>query len=276
MQKTSCLIFLLLLSYLQTLSREAFNDSTGKDELKNFHSAKITLLKQSIVRTAISEFDQWRKDSSIREDNDFGVRKVKQYWRSVGKHMIENNLKDSAWQEEHPWSAAFISFVMKKAGTGNKFKPSPNHAGYIVWARQNEAITKDVFVAYDVCDPRSRWPEPGDLVSKNRNGNNFSLSTIRSSDISHSDIVVETDPIARTITTIGGNLNNTVSKRIIHLDEDGFIDLNETWQLLDEQKGNPQGSQAEFFAVIKLSTAKKLPAPATLQLAATNTRSKKF
>jgi hypothetical protein len=165
---------------------------------------------------------------------------------------------------------------MKKAGTGNKFKSSPNHAGYIVWARQNETITKDVFVAYDVCDPHSRWPEPGDLVSKNRNGNNFSLSTIRSSDISHSDIVVATDPIARTITTIGGNLNNTVSKRIIHLDEDGFIDLNETWQLLDEQKGNPQGSQAEFFAVIKLSTAKKLPAPATLQLAATNTRSKKF
>ena len=58
--------------------------------------------------------------------------------------------------------------------------------------------------------------------------------------------------VARTITTIGGNLCNTVSKRIIHLDPDGLINRMANWKLLDEEKETPEGNQSEFFAIIKL------------------------
>ena len=236
-----------------------FSDSTGGDELKSSRPSKIILLKRSIVRTAFNEYEIWRADSITRENDQLGVRKVKQYWLSVGKQMQEKNLKDSLWQEQHPWSSAFISWVIVTSGAGCKFKPSPNHAGYIVWARHNREskTNKEIFVAYDICDAHSRWPEPGDLISKNRDGNNFSLATIRSSDISHSDVVVEVDTVARTMITIGGNLNNTVSKRMIHLDANGYIDRAATWQIMDNEMGNPEGKQSEFFAIIKLGTQKK-------------------
>src|SRR6185369_6321994 len=177
MQKIYCLLFFLILFITTGYAHDMFGDSTGGDELKSSRPSKIILLKRSIVRTAFNEYEIWRTDSITRENGPLGVRKVKQYCLSVGKQMQEKDLKDSLWQESHPWSSAFISWVITSAGAVNKFKPSPNHAGYIVWARQNQVsvINKDVFVAYDVCDPNSKWPEPGDLVSKNRAGNNFSL-----------------------------------------------------------------------------------------------------
>lgn len=254
MQKINCLLFLLILFIIKGYAHDMFSDSIGRDELKSPRPSKIILLKRSIVRTAFNEYEIWRADSITREDDPQGVRKVKQYWLSVGKQMQEKDLKDSLWQENHPWSSAFISWVITKSGAADKFKPSPNHAGYIVWARQNQKLraNKNIFVAYDICDPNSKWPEPGDLICKNRDGNNFSLSTITASDISHSDIVVEVDTVAKTIVTIGGNVRNTVSKRIIHLDSEGYIDTASTWRVIDDEMGYPEGSQSEFFAVIKL------------------------
>ena len=254
MLKTFCLLICLAILFKGRSNTHAlFRDSTAKEELKSNKALKIILFKQSIVRTALNEFEAWRTDSTLRENEDDAVRKVKQYWLSVGKQTKESELKDSLWQEHHPWSSAFICWVITRAGVANKFKPSPNHAGYVVWARQNQkSRIKDIFVAYDVCDPNSKWPEPGDLICKNREGNNFTLSTIRSSDISHSDIVVEVDSVAKTITTIGGNLCNTVSKRIVRLDSDGYIELTTNWQLIDDENKNPEGSQSEFFAIIKL------------------------
>jgi hypothetical protein len=70
-------------------------------------------------------------------------------------------------------------------------------------------------------------------------------------DISHSDIVVEVD--TRTIVTIGGNVRNTVSKRVIHLNAEGYIDQVSAWKVLDEQMDNPEGGQSEFFAIIRFA-----------------------
>ena len=56
----------------------------------------------------------------------------------------------------------------------------------------------------------------------------------------------------RTFVTIGGNLRNTVNKRIIRLDADGFIDRTANWLIPDTESDNPTGSQSEFFAIIKI------------------------
>jgi hypothetical protein len=198
-----------LLFSIDGYSNDLPEDSVGKNPFKKSKSAKIVLLKQSIVNTALDEFEWWRSGTTLRESDEKAVQKVKQYWLSVGRQTKEKQLKDSLWQEQHPWSAVFISWVMSRAGVGEKLKNSPSHAGYIVWARQNIQSKNEVYTAYDVCDPISTWPEPGDLICKNRGGNNFSLAIIKAFDISHSDIVVEVDTIARTITTVGGNLCNT-------------------------------------------------------------------
>jgi hypothetical protein len=48
---------------------------------------------------------------------------------------------------------------------------------------------------------------------------------------------------------------------VIRLDTDGYIDRTTNWQLRDEEKGDPVGSQSEFFAVIKLRAAKMISPP---------------
>jgi hypothetical protein len=43
---------------------------------------------------------------------------------------------------------------------------------------------------------------------------------------------------------------------MIHLDAEGYIDRTPHWQLLDDEMGNPEGNQSEFFAIIKLKPNK--------------------
>jgi hypothetical protein len=259
MPKAFCFIGIFILLFnVEAYCNNPPEDSTLK-KLTTHKKAKSLSLKQAIVKTVCEEFDWWRSDTTFRESDDGAIRKLKQYWLSVGRQPKDNQLKDSLWQENHPWSSAFISWVMTKAGVGKKFKTSPNHAGYIVWARKNLQSKKETFIAYDICHQNSAWPEPGDLICKNRDGNNLSLATITASDISHSDIVVEVDTVTRAIVTIGGNVRNTVSKRIIYLDADGYIDRSSNWKVIDEAMGNPEGSQSEFFAIIKLHADKSGP-----------------
>jgi len=256
MLKTFCLtVFASLLFLSEGYCYYLPDDSTVK-KIGIVNPFKRISLKQSIVKTACDEFAWWRSDTTLRESDEKAVARLRQYWLSVGRQTKEIQLKDSLWQELHPWSSAFISWVMSKAGAAKKFKVCPNHAGYVVWARKNLQSKKETFIAYDICDQKCAWPEPGDLICKNRDGNNFSLATITASDISHSDIVVEVDTLTRTIVTIGGNVRNTVSKRIIHLDLEGYIDQASTWKVMDDEMGNPEGSQSEFFAIIRLKADK--------------------
>jgi hypothetical protein len=39
-----------------------------------------------------------------------------------GTSYRDDQLGDPAFQKDHPWSAAFISWIMKTAGAGNTFK----------------------------------------------------------------------------------------------------------------------------------------------------------
>jgi hypothetical protein len=258
MKRISCILILTFLFLTpQSFGSPAGSDSSGKDEIIVRGKASR---KQSIVYRAIEEYQRWRKDSVLRETDSAAITTLKQYWRFTGLAPKEEQLKDSLWQDSHPWSAVFISWVMKQAGVGDQFSYSINHAKYIVRARENArpGKGKKFFSAYDICDSRSTWPEPGDLICMNRDGNNFSLVSLQPTDISHCDIVVGTDRAARTITTIGGNLRNTVSKRIIYLDEWGFIDRGRNWKLLDAENQDPEGNQTDFFAIIKIHENKNL------------------
>lgn len=219
-----------------------------------FAKKTSTIFRDKIVSVANNEYLRWRTDSVLHESDSAALNLVKKYWRTVGWNPAKTQIQDSLWQENHPWSAVFISWLMKEAGAGNRFKYSTRHSDYIVWARKNMAAkkAKPFFLVYDVCDPKAAWPEPGDLLCKNRDGKDFSLNSITSHDISHSDVVVEVDKINGYIVTIGGNLRNTVNKRIVYLDQDGFVDKTVAWRMPDEQAGNPAGRQEEFFALIKI------------------------
>lgn len=210
-------------------------------------------LKEMIAIKAQQEYDRWHRNGTLRETDTAATGILLEYWKLGVIPVSKYDLQNSSWQYHHPWSAVFISWVMQEAGAGNAFPYSNNHAKYIVWARENAGNRSPAaFTAYDVKDPRAAWPEPGDLVCMNRRSRQFTLQTINSKCISHCDIVVETNREKGYIVAIGGNVGQTVNKRIVWLNSEGFVDPSKNWMVTDEAENNPEGSQREIFGIIRV------------------------
>jgi len=142
---------------------------------------------------------------------------------------------------------------MLQSGASDDFPYSNNHAKYIVWARDNATQMNDpLFAAYSINDTSAAWPEPGDLICMNRRSKQYNLQTINKNCISHCDIVVEVNKEKGFIVTVGGNVGQTVNRRIVWLDQHGYIDTSKKWQVTDAAENNPEGAQKEIFAVIKI------------------------
>lgn len=114
-----------------------------------------------------------------------------------------------------PWSSAFISYVHKTAGyTASTFPFSQSHTGY------SQSIRKNFTTHFDVLDPSTTAPQPGDIVVANRAGNKMQFSTDPWSGFSHGDIVTEISYPANStrmdvkgrFTAIGGNVGNSVKQ----------------------------------------------------------------
>jgi hypothetical protein len=215
---------------------------------------KSLYLKYSLLYTIQDEFCYWNHPKAFIETNIAAVDKIKAYWATINVHPTTKQIVDSNWQKRNPWSAAFISWCMKNAGFDSTFKYAPNHAEYIVWAKQNRERkdSSSLFWAYNTTDSAAAWPKVGDLLCKNRSGKKFALSTICPKCISHCDIILETDYANGIVTTIGGNVLNKVNKRWVFLDQNGFIDKNAKWLCYDVNGNVVTEEQEQFFAVIKL------------------------
>ena len=128
-----------------------------------------------------------------------------------------------------------------------------------MWARDNATqISDPLFAAYSINDTRAAWPEPGDLICMNRRSKQYNLQTINKNCISHCDIVVEVNKEKGFIVAIGGNVGQTVNKRIVWLDQYGYIDTSKNWQVTDAAENDPEGTQKEVFAIIKVNNKYKL------------------
>jgi len=73
---------------------------------------------------------------------------------------------------DHPWSAAFISFLMKQSGfSKNEFEFSDSHVDYVdqaFAASDAEVRGQASDSAYRACDLTSTRPRPGDLICQTR------------------------------------------------------------------------------------------------------------
>lgn len=127
-----------------------------------------------------------------------------------------------------PWSAAFISAMMRDAGLDYPaFLPAAAHADYVVAAREGHIS------AFDVLAVPAR-AEPGDLICAVRGAvelTPFELERIedgRRATPMHCDIVVRVDLQRGVLEAIGGNVHQTVARSIVALDPLGRVsyDLN--------------------------------------------------
>ena len=149
-----------------------------------------------------------------KEGEEGWYERVSTYWRDGANiNGIDGRDHDS------PWSAAFISWVMKTGGAGNRFRYSSQHSVYI-----NQAIR-------DFLQGRAEagfWgrrlneqkPKIGDLVCWARQAGVDYAHQLQGNYAGHCDIVI--DVRSDEIDVIGGNVGNSVTKRPLSLTS-GFL-----------------------------------------------------
>lgn len=163
---------------------------------------------------ATREWNRWSQ-GKVKETEPTMRPILEDYWvTGTGSARAESN-----WWTTVPWSAAFISWVMRKAGAGQAFAYSPGHATYIKAAKQNRIANNDnPFKAYRTSEMP---PRVGDLVCKSRSNSGATYDNIAPGMAAHCDIVTAVAP--NQLTTIGGNVGNSVSRTLVPTDARGLI-----------------------------------------------------
>ncbi len=171
-------------------------------------------LRNRIARLATQEWRRWSQGRT-KESDPVMRSTLADYWQNgTGTHFNE-----PGWWSKYPWSAAFISWILRRAGTGNAFRYSPAHANYIIAAKQNRLRSNTNPVkAYRVAEVA---PQVGDLVCQSRANSGATYDNIQPGMATHCDIVTAVRP--GEIQTIGGNVSNSVTLRKVPTDGQGRI-----------------------------------------------------
>jgi hypothetical protein len=153
----------------------------------------------------------------LRPDDQAGLwQRVADYWwmgqdfsADAGQWSSRYNENGTLYSGPAPaWSAAFISYVMRMAGAGNRFPYTPLHADYINAAARNEGVLHAE-------RPEVYAPVPGDLICLGRGtAHNMRFDDLPASRFfGHCDIVVLAVP--GQLTVIGGNVAASVTVKHI-------------------------------------------------------------
>jgi hypothetical protein len=141
-------------------------------------------------------------------------KRIKQYWLSFSA---------SAQPVSEPWSAAFISFVMKSAPIAKTFEFSGRHTDYLS-ACKKARLANDASCSFWSVRLAERKLQVGDLVGAFRTSQGCG-SKVRTYDslpgdfCSHCDIVVAIRGDKAIV--MGGNVNNTVGVKQVPLTAQG-------------------------------------------------------
>lgn len=199
-------------------------------------TAGVGDLPEAIVRAATGELARWRPGGRALQETDPGAMPMlRSYWGAAGLYFTDSQLQNAVWQDKHPWSAAFISWVMCHAGAGSTFNYSAAHYTYVRQAMLNNdnAVTTSPFWAYPI---NKVAPQPGDLVCKARtsksNPTPATWATLKNRVWPlHCDVVTST-PKQGFITVVGGNvgvrggvpgMGVTVGKKTLPVQPDGKL-----------------------------------------------------
>ena len=214
----------VLSSPIESHSKAQSLGSTLADALIRNSAQPASSIKSRILNTAT---DQWKQFGSQTEkdgvlthkghsEGDEGYwQRVVVYWKEgVGIQTVTT--REAVMSSDLPWSAAFVSYVMKKSGAGKNFVYAPSHSTYINAAISNakKGDANAAFVGHKVTEYQ---PKLGDLVCAPRgkavNRVNFDNAVAQKGYTSHCDIVVAVRPTE--IDVIGGNVSNSVTRNTI-------------------------------------------------------------
>jgi hypothetical protein len=184
-----------------------------------------TQINGKAVGVARSEYSIWQG----RKETDPTMKpRLIAFWKAAGLSQTD---AENAVFERLYWSAAFICFCMRQAGAGSLFAYSVYHTGYCAAAKRNRLAnnTKNPFWLFR---PSEVAPKVGDLLCNARNNSGLTFDNVDdgNSRASHCDIVVGVS--AGRLEVIGGNLDDTVSRRFVRTNANGFVSSSEFYAVL--------------------------------------------
>ena len=217
--------------------------------------------RNDIAATARAEEARWTaaNGTKILENDPSRIPILRSYWAAVpGVNPVVAAAGSAADLDEWTWSAAFICFVMQRAGVlpGQGFEFGRRHMTFIVGALRNRERSdrNRPFWLLDAVEiERESQPQPGDILCFNRcvsgrpadrcdDRPGFRLTTHQYSTLrnsfwganqhvmptgnSHTAIVVGTVEVngRRFAETVGGNERNSVRLRRVPLNQHGGIE----------------------------------------------------
>lgn len=139
----------------------------------------------------------------------------------IGQYWVEGtDTHGLSGTNDVPWSAAFISWIMKTAGAGMLFRYSTQHSRYISQAIRDRRSNRPGigFLGYRLSECK---PSVGDLVCWGREPGVDFDNQMGGNYKGHCDVVVQVD--ADRIWIIGGNVGDSVTKRPLRLDASGLL-----------------------------------------------------
>lgn len=198
--------------------------------------------RERMIRIAIAEWEDWGRLTPEtvppHAEGEFAnFPRVMAYWRALDPGADEGAIARNRaryanggaglW-EEPPWSAAFISYVLRAAGIdAREFPPAAAHSSYVdaMIADAREFPARAPFIPHD---PAERVPEPGDMVCADRSRRPIIDWRERAADGGrfrpmHCDIVVAVGPAG--VEAIGGNLRDAVTRVTLPVDSSGRLIL---------------------------------------------------
>jgi len=183
---------------------------------------------ESLLRATLDEWLRFDKGRADERAEPF-YKYVRDMWAAIGEPYDGRSRYPNG--EEVPWSAAFISWVVRKAGPAYaNFQFAASHSVFVnnaIKARVTNRLDKP-FWGYRITEKK---PEIGDIIQRNRGlgGFTYSYAENHSEYKSHSDIVVEVTP--NVVRVLGGNVSDTVTLggdlQEYNLDAEGFIKPNQ-------------------------------------------------
>lgn len=223
----------------------------------------------------------YEAESSLLADGSEAWRKVATYWNEsglLGMAYGRSGASECAYAAtaqyvspacrtfviDTPWSGAFVSWVMRRAGVPG-FRYSSSHIDYVREAYRNPSQSP-----YQVQAPQSAKPAPGDLLCYVRMDSRIfgfgQLATLLSlpdgSGLAmHCDIVVAADPSMAWL--VGGNVQQTVTLRMLPLDPRGYFS-NLPMRTLADPPCSPNGpancnaNRQDWAVMLKLRPAADL------------------
>ena len=179
---------------------------------KNVMRDLLSAPKESLVRECVEnwlKFDKGKAQENVPPFSDF----VGEYWQSI-------NMDLDGLDRDVPWSAAFISHVVKQAGGYDGFVFAAAHARYCHKAIRSRLDNEaHPFWGFRIDEHK---PIIGDMVCRWRvNRIDYDFAAQNQWFKSHCDIVVaiEDDDVF----TIGGNVKHSVNHTRYKIDQNGFL-----------------------------------------------------